>query len=95
MDNENWSKQNTPGVVAPLYGDQPLAGNTPPTHTIKQAVTDKMLADEFRARLGPVFDALCDILNEANVKGLQIGFGVQRDNFGRNTIAAPTIFRPL
>jgi hypothetical protein len=57
--------------------------------------SDADLAADLRKRLEAVLQQAVELINEGNRHGLQVGFAVNRDQFGRNRVAEITIYRPL
>ncbi len=56
---------------------------------------DKEIADDIRARLNEALDEVLEIMREGDQAGLQVGFSIGRDQYGKQTVTALTIVRPL
>ncbi len=56
---------------------------------------DKEIADDIRARLNEALDAVLEIMREGDQAGLQVGFSIGRDQYGKQIVTALTIVRPL
>ena len=62
---------------------------------IVSARPDKEIADDIRARLNEALDAVLEIMREGDQAGLQVGFSIGRDQYGKQIVTALTIVRPL
>lgn len=57
--------------------------------------SDSEKAAEYRAKLVPLLEHACAILNSARSEGLIVGFNVNPDQYGRHRIQAIDVTRPL
>jgi hypothetical protein len=63
--------------------------------TIVPGLTDAELAADLRRRTEAALAPVMEIMNEASRHGLVLGWGINRDQFGRNRIEQITVFKPL
>ena len=57
--------------------------------------TDVERAAELRALATPLLQQLCTIMDDARRDGLTLNFGIGADSFGRHTVNALTVVKPL
>ena len=57
--------------------------------------TDTELAADFKKRTEAALAPVIEIMNEASRHGLVLGWGINRDQFGRNRIEQITVLKPL
>lgn len=62
---------------------------------VHQLRTDAVTAADLRARATPLLNQLCELVDEARAAGLNLGFGIGQDNFGRTIINQLNIVKPL
>ena len=56
---------------------------------------DADVARELREELRPLLDQVLAVQNKAQRAGLQLGFQIARDNFGRNFVQTIEVIKPL
>jgi hypothetical protein len=56
---------------------------------------DEDIAAELRAELRPLLESVAAIQNRATKHGLQIGWQLARDAFGRNFVQSIEVIKPL
>ena len=68
---------------------------TPVSLTVVPGKTDRELADEFRVKVRVLLDMTCQVMNEANAAGLEIGWSIVRNPLGKNIVQEVQVKRPL
>ena len=63
--------------------------------TLVAGQSDVDLAAEIRAEMRPLLDRVVEVQNRASRAGLQIGFQLARDQFGRSFFQSVDVFKPL
>lgn len=57
--------------------------------------SDRELADDLRRRLVESFGPVIEVMEEASHYGLNVGFSINRDGFGRFRLSDIAIVKPL
>jgi hypothetical protein len=63
--------------------------------TLVAGQSDVDLAAEIRAEMRPLLDRVVEVQNRASRAGLQVGFQLARDQFGRSFVQSVDVFKPL
>ncbi len=63
--------------------------------SIQPGRSDALMAEEIRSELTAALGVVIEVMDRANLAGLQVSWSIGRDQFGRNTIQMIQIVKPL